>query len=85
MDLVPLGDAVRTAVPALLKPFEDGMTIAITGQDIGRLGHGSGFHGIGENVRLLRDSEGAPRELWLGGVKCLPEHAPAREMSERHE
>jgi CubicO group peptidase (beta-lactamase class C family) len=85
MDLVPMGDAVRTANPALFKPFEDGTTIAVTGQDSGRLTHGSGFRGIGETVRLVRDSDGTPRELWFGGVQCLLEHALAREMTKRYE
>jgi CubicO group peptidase (beta-lactamase class C family) len=84
MDLVPMGDAVRTAVPALFQPFEGGMSIALTDQYSGRLTRGSGFQGIGENVRLLHDSGGAPRELWFGGVKFLPEDALTREMTERY-
>jgi D-alanyl-D-alanine carboxypeptidase len=84
-DAVPLGEVVRTAAPTLFKPFEDGMTIAVTGPDSGRITHGSGFRGIGETVRLLRDGDGTPRELWFGGVRCLPEQALAHEMTERYE
>jgi hypothetical protein len=85
MDLVALGESVRSAVPAQLRPFEDGMTIAITGEDTGRITRGSGFRGIGESVRLIRDDAGAPRALWFGGVQLLPEHLLAREMTERYE
>ena len=85
IDLVPVGDRVRTAVPAQLKPFEDGYEIEITGQDAGRVARGSGFRGVGEGVRLLRDGDGAAREVWIGGAQLLPEAVVAQELAERYE
>lgn len=83
-DLVPMGERVRTATPAQPKPFDEGMEIAITGEDLGRVTRGSGFRSLGETARLVRDGDGTPRALWLGGVQLLPEPAFAREISERY-
>ncbi len=83
-DIVAVGESVRTASPALQKPFEDGLEIEITGQDTGRVARGSGLRNIGEAVRLVRDAGGLPRELWIGGVQLMPEDAFSREITDRY-
>ncbi len=84
LDLVPCGDAVTAAVPAMLNPFADAQELEILGPDQGRVSCGSGFYRYGEPVRLDRDDTGRPRALWVGGIRMVPEAELVREMEERY-
>lgn len=84
VDLVPMGDRVRVALPALLSPLADASEIAVTGPDIGHIALANGFASHGEAVRLLRGPDGAIERLRLGGSDLLPETALRAEISHRY-
>jgi CubicO group peptidase (beta-lactamase class C family) len=83
VDLVPMGDKVRVAAPALVNPFGDAAELKITGRDRGSITCANGYSSYGEPVRLVRDPAGRPIELWLAASKMLPEAAVAKEVRER--
>jgi CubicO group peptidase (beta-lactamase class C family) len=84
IDLLPMGEKVIVATPSLPNPFTDASEISPCGIDCGRicLAPGSGRHG--EAVRRVRGSDGNIDELWLGGVRFLPEADFADELSRRY-
>jgi CubicO group peptidase (beta-lactamase class C family) len=84
VDLVPMGDKVVVAVPALLNPFTDVSEIEITGPDRGRIALAAGYGSHGEEVRRVRDSTGGVTELWLGATKRLPKAQAAAEIEARY-
>lgn len=84
-DLVPVGDKVLVATPALLNPFLDASELEIAGRDRGRVALAGGFINHGEPVRRVRTARAANAELWLGGVKLVPEAKLRREMEAREE
>jgi CubicO group peptidase (beta-lactamase class C family) len=83
-DLVPVGDRVLAANPALLNPFLDASVLAVAGRDRGRIALAPGFAAHGEPVRLERNARGKVTALWLAGAKLLPEAAIAREIAQRY-
>jgi len=83
-DLLPTGDKVLVALPALLNPVLDATELAITGRDTGRIALAGGFASHREPVRRVRNKRGEAAELWLAGTKLLPEAALAREMEVRY-
>ncbi|SDR01623.1 CubicO group peptidase, beta-lactamase class C family [Rhizobiales bacterium GAS113] len=84
-DLVPMGDKVMVAAPALLTPFLDASEITVTGKDRGKITGAIGGGSFGQSVRRVRNKEGEVAELWLAGGKALPEADAARELRERYE
>ena len=73
MDLLPAGDRVLTATPALADPLMDASEIEVGPGDAGRIVLAPGFASHGEPVRLLRDAEGAAAGIKIGGLPLLPE------------
>jgi CubicO group peptidase (beta-lactamase class C family) len=84
LDLVPMGERVLVAAPALLNPFLDASEIAVTGKDRGRIALATGFAAYGEGARLVRGRGGKPTEFWLGGTKLLPETRLVPELEKRY-
>jgi hypothetical protein len=84
IDLVPMGGKVMIGVPSLPNPFTDASEISISCKDRGRVSLASGFARHGEDVRRLRGGNGAVAELWLGGVRFLPEAQLIAELKERY-
>ncbi|WP_375458236.1 serine hydrolase domain-containing protein [uncultured Enterovirga sp.] len=84
VDLVPVGQRVLAAYPALFLPFADAAEIEVTGPDEGRIVKSQGFGSPGEAVRVIRGEDGAPRELQLGGAFLSLESDLVREMEERY-
>lgn len=84
VDLVPMGEKVMIADPALGNPFMDASEIAAAGRDQGRISHAHGYASYGEGVRRVRGANGKVAELWLGGMKLLPEARLAAEMGRRY-
>jgi hypothetical protein len=83
-DLVPVGERVLAANPALLNPFLDASVLAISGRDRGRIALAPGFAAHGEPVRRERNARGRVTALWLAGARLLPEAAIAREIEQRY-
>src|SRR6266404_256898 len=83
-DLLPTGDKVLVALPALLNPVMDASEVAVSGRDKGRIALAGGFASHGEKVRRVRNKRGKAVELWLAGTKLVPEAALAREMEGRY-
>ncbi len=85
VDLVPYADHVRLAAPALLDPFAGAGRIDVTGRDQGVMRESSAFAWPGEAARLVRGRNGKVREIWLGGVRLLPESRAAAELKRKYE
>ncbi len=83
-DLVPMGDKVVIADPALGNPFMDAGEITLAGRDSGRISLSHGYASYGEDVRRVRGARGKVAGLWLGGAKLLPEARLAAEMERRY-
>lgn len=85
VDLVPLADHVRVAVPGFLNPFIGTGKIVVTGHDQGIMRESSAFASPGECARLVRGRNGKVREIWLGAFKLLPESRVAAEMKRKYD
>ena len=83
-DLVPMGEKVLLAAPALFNPFMDASELAVTGRDKGRITLANGFASHGEPVRRVRAASGRVSELWLAGTKLMSEARVAAEMEKRY-
>jgi len=83
-DLLPMGDRVLVANPALLNPFADASELEITGANQGRIALAAAMANHGEPVRRVRGAEGEVEEVWLGGNRLLPEPRIAAELEERY-
>jgi CubicO group peptidase (beta-lactamase class C family) len=84
IDLVPMGGKVVIGVPSLPNPFADASEISTSCQDRGRVSLAAGFASHGEDVRRVRGGNGDVAELWLGGVRFLPEPQIVAELKERY-
>jgi CubicO group peptidase (beta-lactamase class C family) len=84
IDLVPMRGKVTVAVPSLPNPFTDATEISLTGVDRGRISLAAGPARHGEDVRRVRGGNGTIREVWLGGVRYLPEAELAAELEQRY-
>jgi CubicO group peptidase (beta-lactamase class C family) len=83
-DLLPMGDRVLVANPALLNPLGDASELEITGADQGRIALATAMGNHGEPVRRTRGAGGEVEEVWLGGTRLLPEAAIKAELEERY-
>jgi CubicO group peptidase (beta-lactamase class C family) len=84
VDLVPMGGKAMVAAPSLPNPFTDASEISVTDADRGRISFAPGFARHGEEVRRIRGSNGEVAEVWLGGVRLLPEAKFAAELAQRY-
>jgi len=84
-DLVPMGDKVIGASPAMFNPFMDASEITLTGRDSGRITLANGYASHGETVRRVRNKSGKVTEVWWSGGKLLPEARVIAEMEKRYE
>ena len=74
-DLVPIGDRVLVAAPALAQPFLGASELTVRG-DRGWISEADGFATYGEPVRLERSRGGRPVRLKLGGGRFVSEAVP---------
>ena len=81
---MPMGQRVAIADPALANPFADAGEIAVNGRDRGRISLAHGYASHGEDVRRGVGARGNRSELWLGGVRLLPEARLSAEMKRRY-
>ena len=84
IDLVPMGEKVLVAVPAMANPLLDASELEITGRNDGRIAIAGGYGSHGEKVRCVRRKSGAIAELWLAGIRLVPEDELAAEMAARY-
>jgi CubicO group peptidase (beta-lactamase class C family) len=84
VDLVPMGEKVFVADPALDDPFIETSEISIDGDDRGRFSLAPGVARHGEGVRRIRDDNGMVTEVWLGGARMLSEAEAAIELEQRY-
>jgi CubicO group peptidase (beta-lactamase class C family) len=84
VDLVPMGGKVMVAAPSLPNPFTDASEISVSGADRGRIILAAGSARHGEDVRRVRGRDGEVVEVWLGGVRALPEAEFAAELEQRY-
>jgi CubicO group peptidase (beta-lactamase class C family) len=84
VDLLPMGERVVMATPAISNPMIDLSEIEVTGPDEGRISLAPGFGSHGERVRLVRDAAGEAVEFHVGGMRFLREAALRAEMEARH-
>ena len=80
-DLVPTGEKVLVANPALPTPFADGSEIAVSGPDDGPIAVANGFGSHGERITRARDGAGQVYELRLAGSTLVPEARVATELT----
>jgi D-alanyl-D-alanine carboxypeptidase len=83
-DLVPMGEKVMVLTPSLPNPFTDASEISVSGADSGRLSLANGMARHGEDVRRVRGSNGKVDEVWLGGIRLVPEAVVAVELEQRY-
>jgi D-alanyl-D-alanine carboxypeptidase len=83
-DLLPVGDKVLIASPALLNPVLDASELAVESRDKGRIALAGGFANHGETVRRVRDGRGKVTEFWLSGARLVGEARLAKEMDMRY-
>jgi CubicO group peptidase (beta-lactamase class C family) len=83
-DLVPMGNQVIVAKPALMNPFLDAAEIEVTGRDQGRIVFAPGLASHGESVRRSRNKAGRVTDIWLAGANHKSENALAAELERRY-
>jgi hypothetical protein len=83
-DLVPMGNLVLAANPHFFNPFMDAAEIQVTGRDTGKITSASGYDSYGEQVRRVRNKNGAVTDIWLAGAHVKPEKALAAEIERRY-
>jgi CubicO group peptidase (beta-lactamase class C family) len=83
-DLVPMGERVMVATPALLDPFMDASEVEVAGRDKGRVAEAGGFASFGEEVRLIR-KRGRVAEVYATGSRLQNEEQSIKEIEERYE
>jgi len=84
LDLVPMGGKVMVATPSLPNPFTDAGEISVSGADGGHVSLAGGSARHGEGVWRVRGRDGKVGEVWLGGVRTLPEAGFAAELEQHY-
>ena len=84
VDLVPMGGKVMVATPSLPNPFTDAGEISVSDADRGRVTLAGGSARHGEDVWRVRGPGDKVEEVWLGGVRTLPEAEFAAELEQRY-
>jgi CubicO group peptidase (beta-lactamase class C family) len=83
-DLVPVGDKVLLAAPALPNPVLKAGELTVTGPDAARISQAGGFASYGEAVRLVRGPSGEVTAVQLAGTRLVREAELAKELVERY-
>jgi CubicO group peptidase (beta-lactamase class C family) len=83
-DLLPAGDKVFLANPAMANPLLKVGELTATGADEARISEAGAFAHYGEPARLIRGDDGQIREVRLAGDRLIPEAALAAELTARY-
>jgi D-alanyl-D-alanine carboxypeptidase len=84
VDLVPMGNIVVVAAPALANPLLDATELTPTGEDSARITRAGGFASYGELARLVRNRRDVVIEVRLAATRLRRAAALAREMRQRY-
>ena len=84
LDLVPMGNRVLIAAPAMLNPVMDASEITVSSATEGKITLANGFASHGETVRRKPGRNGRIEEVWLGGTRFVPEHKAIAELKARY-
>ncbi len=83
-DLVPMGDKVLLAIPAMTTPFLKVAELNVTGRDKASIVQSGAFGNYGEPVRRIRDKRGKVTEMRIASGSLVPEAALAKELKTRY-
>lgn len=83
-DLVPVGDKVLLAAPAMVNPFLKVGELTVSGRDAARISQAGAFASFAEPARLVRGADGAVSEVWVSGGRLVTEAALAAELVGRY-
>jgi Beta-lactamase len=84
VDLVPVGDKVLIAQPALLAPFAGAGEITVSDRLSGRVTAANGFGNFGERARRVSEASGRVTSVQLGGLEFKLDSDLASELEQRH-
>jgi CubicO group peptidase (beta-lactamase class C family) len=83
-DLVPMGNKVLVALPAMATPFLNVTELTVNGRDKARITQAGSFGNYGEPARRMRDKNGKVAEVRLASGRLIAEKALARELLARY-
>ena len=84
-DLVPAGETVFLATPAMPSPLMKATELTVTGPDEARISQAGAFASYGEPARLIRGRDGKVSEVAVAGSRLVTEAAMTAEMIARYE
>jgi CubicO group peptidase (beta-lactamase class C family) len=84
-DLVPAGDKVFLATPAMSNPFLKAGELTVTDPDQARISEAGAFASYGEGARLIRGEDGQVAEVMIAGGRLVSEAVMAAELTGRYE
>ncbi|MDB5479646.1 MAG: serine hydrolase [Caulobacteraceae bacterium] len=84
-DLVPAGDKVFLATPAMPNPLMKATELTPTGPDEARISQAGAFASYGEPARLVRGEDGQVAEVMIAGGRLVSEAVLAAELTGRYE
>lgn len=84
LDFVPMGDRVLVGDPGLSVPFRDASEIALTSPDRGIIRMAPGLGSFGEDARLVRDINGLPHEVRLGGMRLSTKNRNTAQLKRKY-
>jgi len=84
-DLVPAGDKVFLATPAMTNPLLKCGELTASAPDEARISQAGAFAGYGEPARLIRGEDGRVAEVMIAGSRLVSEAVLAAELTGRYE
>lgn len=85
IDLVPIGNKVLVAGPAMATPFLKATELAVMGRDKARISQAGAYASFGEAVRRIRDKRGKVTAVQAASGRMLSEAALARDLMARYD
>jgi CubicO group peptidase (beta-lactamase class C family) len=84
-DLVPAGEKVFLATPAMSNPLLKAGELTVTDPDQARISEAGAFASYGEDARLIRGEDGQVAEVMIAGSRLVSEAVMAAELTGRYE
>lgn len=83
-DLVPAGDKVFLATPAMANPLLKAGELTVTDPDQARISEAGAFASYGEGARLIRGEDGQVAEVMIAGSRLVTEAVLTAELTDRY-